>query len=84
MFFKNKNKNYNIVRSGILGVAVGDALGVLFEFKKRYSYNFNSKNNMQGFLSHNQIPGTWSDDTSLTLATLDSLINHFDSVQKHY
>lgn len=73
-----KKNNYNIVRSGILGVAVGDALGVPFEFKKRYSYKFNSTNNMQGYLTHNQMPGTWSDDTSLTLATLDSLINGYD------
>ena len=76
MFFKKKN--YNIVRSGILGVAIGDALGVPFEFKRRYSYKFDSTSNMQGFLSHNQMPGTWSDDTSLTLATLDSLTNGYD------
>lgn len=28
---------------------------------------------MDGYLTHNQRPGTWSDDTSLTLATMDSL-----------
>ena len=30
---------------------------------------------MVGFMRHNVPKGTWSDDTSMTLATMDSIIN---------
>ena len=55
----------------ILGVAVGDALGVPVEFKKRGTFHVTS---MQGYGTHHQPPGTWSDDTSLTLALADNLL----------
>lgn len=55
----------------ILGVAVGDALGVPVEFKKRGTFHVTG---MQGYGTHHQPPGTWSDDTSLTLALVDNLL----------
>lgn len=55
----------------ILGVAVGDALGVPVEFKARGTFHVSG---MQGYGTHNQPPGTWSDDTSLTLALADNLL----------
>ncbi len=55
----------------ILGVAVGDALGVPVEFKKRGTFHVTG---MQGYGTHHQPPGTWSDDTSLTLALADGLL----------
>lgn len=58
------------VYNGIMGLVVGDALGVPFEFKKRDSFR---ANDMTGFGTYNQPPGTWSDDSSMTLATLESL-----------
>ena len=61
------NKVYN----GIMGLAVGDALGVPVEFKKRDTYTVTD---MTGYGTYNQPPGTWSDDSSLTLATLDSMV----------
>lgn len=60
------NKFYN----GIMGLVVGDALGVPVEFKKRDTYTVTD---MMGYGTYNQPPGTWSDDSSLTLATLDSM-----------
>lgn len=54
----------------LLGVAVGDALGVPVEFKARGTFRVAD---MQGYGTHHQPPGTWSDDTSLTLALADSL-----------
>ena len=54
----------------IMGVAVGDALGVPVEFKKRGTFYVTD---MQGYGTHNQPAGTWSDDTSLTLALADNL-----------
>lgn len=55
----------------ILGVAVGDALGVPVEFKKRGTFYVTD---MQGYGTHDQPSGTWSDDTSLTLALADGLL----------
>lgn len=49
----------------LLGVAIGDALGVPVEFMERGAFQIAG---MTGFGTHNQPPGTWSDDTSLTLA----------------
>lgn len=60
----------------LLGVAVGDALGVPVEFKARGGFRVTD---MQGYGTHNQPPGTWSDDTSLTLALADSLSRGCDT-----
>lgn len=53
----------------VYGMAVGDALGVPFEFKPRGSFECVD---MVGGGSHNQLAGTWSDDTSMALALCDS------------
>lgn len=58
------------VYDGIMGLAVGDALGVPVEFRQRGSY---SLTDMVGHGTHNQPKGTWSDDTSMTLATMWSI-----------
>ena len=58
------------LKSAIYGLAVGDALGVPFEFANRCSFNCKD---MVGYRTHNQPPGTWSDDTSMTLATCASI-----------
>ena len=58
------------VYNGIMGLVIGDALGVPTEFKKRDTYKITG---ITGFGTHNQPPGTWSDDSSMTLATLESL-----------
>ena len=68
-----ENKLKNKILGGILGLAVGDALGVPVEFKDRESLRRNPVTDMRGYGMHNQPPGTWSDDTSLTLCLLDSL-----------
>ena len=59
------------LKDAIYGLAVGDALGVPYEFRPRDSFHCM---NMVGGGTHGQSAGTWSDDTSLTLATLDELI----------
>jgi ADP-ribosylglycohydrolase len=58
---------------GILGLAVGDALGVPVEFQSRQSLRRSPVTDMRGYGTHDQPPGTWSDDTSLTLCLLDGL-----------
>ena len=50
-------------------MAVGDALGVPFEFRPRGSF---ACEGMVGHGTHDQPAGTWSDDTSMTLALCDS------------
>ena len=66
------------IKSGILGLVVGDALGVPHEFNPRVHFDENPVTDMVGYGTYNLPPGTWSDDSSLTLATLDSLANGLD------
>lgn len=61
------------VCDGIIGLAIGDALGVPVEFKSRREIAGNPVTSMREFGTHHQPKGVWSDDTSLTLALLDSL-----------
>ena len=70
-FFKVKK---NIVLDGIMGLAVGDALGVPVEFESRENLRNNPVKGMMGYGTYNQPEGTWSDDTSLTLCLLEALI----------
>ena len=58
------------LHDAILGLAIGDALGVPYEFEKRGTFLCTE---MVGYGTHNQPEGTWSDDTSMVLATMDSL-----------
>lgn len=53
----------------VYGQAVADALGVPYEFRPRGSFRCAD---MVGHGSHNKPAGTWSDDTSMTLAICDS------------
>lgn len=65
-----------IATAGILGLAVGDALGVPVEFCHRDQLRRNPVTDMRGYGTHNQPPGTWSDDTSLTLCLVESLCDY--------
>lgn len=58
------------LRDAVYGAAVGDALGVPYEFRRRGEF---ACTGMVGGGAHDQLAGTWSDDTSLLLATCDSL-----------
>jgi ADP-ribosylglycohydrolase len=71
------------VSSLLFGVAVGDALGVPVEFLPRGSFRAAG---MRGCGTHNQPPGTWSDDTSLTLCLADSLSRGFspDDIARNF
>jgi ADP-ribosylglycohydrolase len=62
----------NMYLDGIMGLVVGDALGVPCKEKSRDYMRNNPVNGMVGL--DDEFPaGTWSDDSSMTLATLDSL-----------
>ena len=62
--------------SGIIGFVVGDALGVPIEFLSRERLEIFPLKEMIGYGSHSVPEGTWSDDTSMMLATMDSIIEN--------
>jgi len=64
---------YSVIKSAVLGHAVGDALGVPVEFVSRERLLRSPVTDMLAYGSHNVPAGTWSDDTSMTLCTLESL-----------
>ena len=49
---------------GIMGVVVGDALGVPYEFRLRDEMKQDPAADMRGYGTYNLPPGTWSDDGS--------------------
>ena len=59
--------------SSMVGLVVGDALGVPVEFSDRDERKMDPVTDMRGYGTHNQPPGTWSDDSSMAIATLDWL-----------
>ena len=63
---------------GLLGVAVGDALGVPVEFSSRSRLKAEPVTGMTGYGTHRQPPGTWSDDSSLTFCLAESLCRGYD------
>ena len=67
---KSYEPSFEKIYSGIMGLVVGDALGVPYEFRQRDTFKAEG---MTGYGTHNQPPGTWSDDSSMTLATLESI-----------
>jgi ADP-ribosyl-[dinitrogen reductase] hydrolase len=66
------------ILGGLIGLAVGDALGVPVEFKSRAYLNDNPVSEMIGYGTHYQPAGTWSDDSSLTFCLTESLCNGYD------
>ncbi len=59
-------------RAVLYGLAVADAMGVPYEFRARGSFEATPR--MGGFGTHHQPRGTFSDDTSMMLATCASLV----------
>ena len=60
----------NRYRDAVYGAAVGDALGVPYEFLTRDTFECKG---MVGYGTHGQPAGTFSDDTSMMLALCDSI-----------
>ena len=68
----------NVVHGALFGVAIGDALGVPAEFTSRERLELDPIKDFVGHKSHNQPPGTFSDDSSLTFCLAESLCNGYD------
>ncbi len=62
------------IKSAIYGFVIGDAMGVPVEFEDREKLMKSPVTNMLGYGSYDVPKGVWSDDTSMTLATIDSII----------
>lgn len=60
--------------SAIMGLVVGDALGVPVEFMSREDLKSNPVRGMRGYGTYNQPPGTWSDDSSMVVATMEWIV----------
>ncbi|MBG8553460.1 ADP-ribosylglycohydrolase family protein [Hymenobacter guriensis] len=67
----------NQLRSALLGLAVGDALGVPVEFVSRTARRHDPVLHMRAFGTHHQPAGTWSDDASLTFCLAESIADGF-------
>ncbi len=79
----------NIWVNGMMGVVVGDALGVPVQFVSRAELKKYPVTTMDGYGTFNMPPGTWSDDSSMALATLDSIrenkeVNYSDICERFY
>ena len=70
---KQEKRTKNIWQSAIMGVIIGDALGLPVQFLSMEELSKAPVTGMRGFGTFNLPPGTWSDDSSLTLATLESI-----------
>ena len=64
----------SIVKNSLYGFIVGDAMGVPVEFEDREKLINKPVTSMLGYGSHDVEAGVYSDDTSMTLATMDSII----------
>lgn len=60
-------------KSAIWGVVVGDALGTPVQFESRAEVAQHSVEGMIGYRTFNMPEGTWTDDSSLTFALMDSI-----------
>ena len=74
----NKEIYLSAIQGAVMGQAVGDALGVPAEFMSREELKKAPITEMRGGGVHDQPPGTWSDDTSMTLCVMESLLNGVD------
>ncbi|MBO5138432.1 MAG: ADP-ribosylglycohydrolase family protein [Bacilli bacterium] len=67
------NKIYDLIKASLFGFAVGDAFGVPTEFLDREEIRKLNLQEMQEYGSHNVPKGSWSDDTSMIIATMEAI-----------
>lgn len=69
-----------VIKDSLYGFAIGDAIGVPIEFESRNTLFAHPVTNMLGYGSYDVPKGVWSDDTSMTLATIDSIITNNNKI----
>lgn len=72
--FCSVDQRYCLIRAAIFGHVMGDALGAPVEFVLRQKLQDCPVNDMAGGGMRGYAAGTWSDDSSMTLCALESLI----------
>ena len=81
-------KKADMAKSVLLGVAIGDALGVPVEFSWRHALKDDPVIGMRAYGTWGQPAGVWSDDTSMTVATMDSIARlqevNYDDIMKNF
>ncbi|MDQ0109029.1 ADP-ribosylglycohydrolase [Chitinophaga terrae (ex Kim and Jung 2007)] len=75
---KERSADKNPYKDILFGIAIGDALGVPVEFMSREAIAKDPVTDMRGFGTHNQPPGTFSDDSSLAFCLAEALAQPFD------
>src|ERR1700755_2548954 len=75
---KTERMSRDCIKDALLGVAVGDAIGVPVEFKSRAYLRDRPATGVLGYGTHHQPPGTWSDDSSMTFCLAEMLSEKYD------
>ncbi|HAT09212.1 MAG TPA: hypothetical protein DCS97_01125 [Planctomycetes bacterium] len=68
---------------GLVGLVIGDALGVPVEFGGRAERDHDPVRGMRGFGTHGQPVGAWSDDGALAMAHAAAFVAHGWDPQRH-
>ncbi len=75
-------------KDGIIGVVVGDAMGLPVQFLTREEVAKSPVTKMLGHGTFNMPEGSWSDDSSMTLATVDAIIEdgeiNYETIAKNF
>ena len=78
----------NLWLDGMMGLVVGDALGMPVQFLSRSDVKSAPIFTMDGFGTYDMPVGAWSDDGSMAIATLDSILNNkgidYDDIMKSF
>ena len=72
--FSAQNLQEHVI-SGVMGLCIGDALGVPVEFSTREERKANPVTDMVGNGTYDLPAGTWSDDSSLTFCLMDAIMH---------
>ena len=70
--------NQNTCKDILLGIAIGDAIGVPVEFQSRQTLRQHPVTGMMGYGTHNQPAGTFSDDSSMAFCLAEALAGEFN------
>lgn len=71
-------ENESRLHGGLWGAILGDVLGVPVEFRSRDELLKSPVLGLRSFGTHHQPEGTWSDDTSLLLCSVENILEHGD------
>ena len=78
----------NVIKGAVLGHVIGDVLGLPVEFYPRKRLTENPVDRMLSYGAHHMPMGTWSDDSSMMLCTIASIVEQqridFENVMLYF